>query len=147
VTPASYPWHPGNLRSAAAKQIKSLIQNSVNKVTEGARLVDETGEVLSDIVTRVKKVTDVVADIAVSSGERAAGIDQVNTAVTSMDRTTQQDTALVEQSSAAAQALTEQAASLSELMARFWVQGVAAKQSSPVMKTAAGAGSPRRRAG
>jgi len=106
---------------AAAKEIKGLIQDSVGKVTEGARLVDETGRALGEIVVGVKKVTDVVAEIAVSSREQASGIEQVNKAVTSMDVTTQQNAALVEESSAAAQALTGQAAKLSDLIARFQV--------------------------
>jgi methyl-accepting chemotaxis protein len=107
--------------AAAAKEIKVLIQDSVGKVTEGTRLVDETGKVLGEIVIGVKKVTDVVAEIAVSSNEQASGIDQVNKAVTAMDSVTQQNAALVEESSAAAQALTVQATSLAELIARYQV--------------------------
>jgi methyl-accepting chemotaxis protein len=107
-------------RSAtAAKEIKSLIQDSVGKVTDGTRLVDETGVVLGEIVTGVKRVTDVVAEIATSSREQAAGIDQVNRAVTTMDTVTQQNAALVEQASASAQALSEQAANLTALIARY----------------------------
>ena len=109
--------------AAAAKEIKALIRDSVGKVTEGARLVDETGKVLDEIVLGVKKVTDVMAEIAVSSREQASGIEQVNQAVASMDTTTQQNAALVEQSSSAAQTLTGQAAKLAELIARFQVAG------------------------
>jgi methyl-accepting chemotaxis protein len=109
-------------RSAqAAKEIKALIQDSVGKVTEGTKLVDESGRVLAEIVTGVKKVTDVVAEIAASSREQAAGIEQVNKAVTSMDAVTQQNAALVEQASAAAQALTEQARNLSQLIEDYRV--------------------------
>jgi methyl-accepting chemotaxis protein len=109
-------------RSAqAAKEIKSLIQDSVGKVSEGSRLVDESGRMLVDIVNGVKKVTDVVAEIAASSREQASGIDQVNRAVTEMDAVTQQNAALVEQASAATQALTEQAESLTTLLARYRV--------------------------
>jgi len=109
-------------RSAgAAKEIKALIQDSVNKVSEGAKLVDESGKVLSEIMTGVKKVTDVVAEIASSSHEQASGIDQVNKAVVSMYEVTQQNAALVEQAAAAAQALAEQAGVLTELMARYRV--------------------------
>jgi methyl-accepting chemotaxis protein len=115
-------------RSAeAAKEIKGLIQDSVGKVTEGTRLVDESGKVLGEIVTGVKKVTDVVAEIAASSREQASGIEQVNKAVTSMDEVTQQNAALVEEASAAAQALTEQAANLSELIAHFKVGAATAR--------------------
>ena len=107
-------------RSAgAAKEIKILIQDSVAKVSDGARLVDDSGKALGEIVTGVKKVTDVMAEIAASSMEQASGIEQVNKAVTSMDTVTQQNAALVEQASAAAHTLTEQAASLTELIARY----------------------------
>jgi len=109
-------------RSAeAAKEIKTLIQDSVGKVTEGTKLVDESGKVLAEIVTRVTKVTDVMAEIASSSREQAAGIEQVNKAITMMDEVTQQNAALVEEASAAAQALTAQAANLTQMIARYQV--------------------------
>jgi len=109
-------------RSAeAAKEIKSLIQDSVGKVTEGTKLVDQSGKVLAEIVVRVKQVTDVMAEIAGSSREQASGIEQVSKAVTMMDVMTQQNAALVEEASAAAEALNEQAASLMQLMARYHV--------------------------
>lgn len=107
-------------RSAgAAKEIKALIQDSVGKVTEGTKLVDESGKVLGEIVTRVKKVTDVMAEIADSSREQASGIEQVNRAVTSMDAATQQNAALVEEATAAARALSDQATSLMTLIGRY----------------------------
>ena len=107
-------------RSAvAAKEIKALIQDSVGKVSEGTKLVDESGKVLGEIVTRVKKVTDVMAEIADSSREQASGIEQVNKAVTSMDAMTQQNAALVEEATAAARALSEQATSLMKLMEMY----------------------------
>jgi methyl-accepting chemotaxis protein len=109
-------------RSAeAAKEIKTLIQDSVAKVTEGTKLVDESGRVLAEIVTRVTKVTDVVAEIANSSRAQASGIEQVNKAITAMDGVTQQNAALVEEASAAAQTLTEQAANLMQLIGRYQV--------------------------
>jgi methyl-accepting chemotaxis protein len=109
-------------RSAeAAKEIKTLIQDSVGKVTEGTKLVDESGKALGEIVIRVKKVTDVMAEIASSSREQASGIEQVNKAITMMDDVTQQNAALVEEASAAAQALTEQASNLTQLIARYRV--------------------------
>jgi methyl-accepting chemotaxis protein len=123
--------------AAAAKEIKGLIQDSVGKVTEGSRLVDETGKVLGEIVMGVKKVTEVVAEIAISSREQAAGIDQVNKAVTLMDGATQQNAALVEESSAAAQALTAQAAGLAQLIARFRVGDSPATQSHDPSRGAA----------
>jgi methyl-accepting chemotaxis protein len=110
-------------RSAeAAKEIKTLIKDSVGKVTEGTKLVDDSGKVLAEIVMRVKKVTDVMAEIASSSREQASGIEQVNKAITMMDDVTQQNAALVEEASAAAQALTEQASSLTQLIARYRVE-------------------------
>ncbi|HTB65637.1 MAG TPA: methyl-accepting chemotaxis protein [Steroidobacteraceae bacterium] len=107
-------------RSAeAAKEIKALIQDSVRKVNEGTKLVDQSGEVLGEIVLRVKKVTDVIADIANSSREQASGIEQVNKAVTAMDAMTQQNAALVEEAAAAATALNEQATSLTRLIGHY----------------------------
>jgi methyl-accepting chemotaxis protein len=109
-------------RSAqAAKEIKGLIQDSVGKVAEGSKLVDESGRALGEIVVGVKKVTDVMAEIASSSREQASGIDQVNKAITMMDDVTQQNAALVEEASAAAQALTEQASNLTQLISGYRV--------------------------
>ncbi len=111
-------------RSAeAAKQIKILIQDSVGKVDEGARLVDDSGRVLLEIVGGVKKVTEVVAEIAASSREQASGIEQVNLAVTAMDTVTQQNAALVEQASSAAQAMSHEASELLRLIERYHVGG------------------------
>ncbi|MGA2779205.1 MAG: methyl-accepting chemotaxis protein [Steroidobacteraceae bacterium] len=119
-------------RSAqAAKEIKTLIQDSVGKVNEGARLVDESGKVLGGIVSGVKKVTDVVAEIAASSREQAAGIEQVNDAVTAMDTVTQQNAALVEEASSAAQALTEEAANLMRLIERYHLSSAPESISAP----------------
>ena len=107
-------------RSAgAAKEIKALIHDSVGKVNEGSKLVDESGAVLRDIVGGVQKVTEVMAEIASSSREQASGIEQVNRAITVMDNMTQQNAALVEQASAAAETLSEQAQSLTQLIARY----------------------------
>ncbi len=93
----------------------------MGKVTEGTKLVDESGKALAEIVVRVKKVTDVMAEIASSSREQASGIEQVNKAITMMDDVTQQNAALVEEASAAAQALTEQASNLTQLISRYRV--------------------------
>jgi methyl-accepting chemotaxis protein len=111
-------------RSAeAAKEIKGLIQDSVTKVGEGSKLVDESGEVLDGIVGAVKKVTDIVAEIAAASQEQATGIEQVNKAVISMDEVTQQNAALVEESAAAAEALSQQAEGLTQTMGKYRVDG------------------------
>jgi methyl-accepting chemotaxis protein len=112
-------------RSAqAAKEIKALIHDSVRKVNEGSKLVGESGKVLRDIVVDVKKVTGVMAEIASSSREQASGIEQVNKAITMMDSVTQQNAALVEQATAAAHALNEQALNLTQLIARYKVSDV-----------------------
>jgi methyl-accepting chemotaxis protein len=109
-------------RSAgAAKEIKALIHDSVGKVTEGSKLVDESGAVLRDIVGGVRRVTEVMAEIADSSREQASGIEQVNRAIATMDNMTQQNAALVEQASAGAEALSEQAQSLTRLIERYKV--------------------------
>ena len=107
-------------RSAqAAKEIKSLIKDSVEKVEEGSRLVGDSGNTLEEIVTAVKKVSDIIAEIAAASQEQSAGIEQVNKAVTQLDETTQQNAALVEQAAASSEALDEQARALTELMVFF----------------------------
>ena len=114
-------------RSAtAAKEIKALIQDSVAKVDEGSKLVDESGRTLEEIVNAVKKVTDIVAEIAAASREQSSGIEQVNKAVMQMDQTTQQNAALVEEASAASQAIVEQAQSLNGMIARYNVGGESA---------------------
>ena len=111
-------------RSAtAAKEIKGLIQDSVRKVDEGSVLVAQSGATLDQIVSAVKKVTDIVAEIAAASQEQSAGIEQVNKAVMQLDELTQQNAALVEEASAASQSMAEQARSLNETMARYEISG------------------------
>jgi methyl-accepting chemotaxis protein len=113
-------------RSAtAAKEIKALIVDSVSKVEEGSRLVDESGKTLEEIVNSVKKVTDIVAEIAAASREQSSGIEQVNKAVMQMDTTTQQNAALVEEAAAASQAIVEQAQSLAAMVEHYDVGGEA----------------------
>jgi methyl-accepting chemotaxis protein len=102
--------------AGAAKQIKALIQDSVGKVDEGTKLVDESGKVLGEILVRVKKVTDVMAEIANSSREQASGMEQVNKALSAMDAMTQQNAVLVEEAKAAALALSGQATNLLKLI-------------------------------
>ncbi|MEY4761515.1 MAG: hypothetical protein RLZZ200_1371, partial [Pseudomonadota bacterium] len=110
-------------RSAtAAKEIKGLIQDSVKKVDEGSVLVTQSGATLEQIVSAVKKVTDIVAEIAAASQEQSAGIEQVNKAVMQLDELTQQNAALVEQASAASQSMADQARGLNETMARYRVE-------------------------
>jgi methyl-accepting chemotaxis protein len=109
-------------RSAtAAKEIKELIQDSVRKVEDGSVLVTQSGHTLEKIVAAVKKVSDIVAEIAAASREQSSGIEQVNRAVMQMDELTQQNAALVEEATAASQAMAEQVRGLNEMLARFQV--------------------------
>ncbi|MGY6519268.1 MAG: methyl-accepting chemotaxis protein [Lysobacteraceae bacterium] len=110
-------------RSAdAAKQIKGLINESVAKVDDGSSLVGEAGATMKDIVEQVRRVTDIIAEIAAASDEQASGIEQVNGTVVQMDEVTQQNAALVEEASASARALEEQAGELSRAVAVFRLQ-------------------------
>ena len=107
-------------RSAvAAKEIKVLIQDSLHKVNAGSALVNRSGETLQGIVGSVKRVTDIVGEIAAASGEQSTGIEQVNTAMTQMDQVTQSNSAQPEELSATAESLSEQAAHLLELVSAF----------------------------
>ncbi|WP_435945423.1 methyl-accepting chemotaxis protein II [Dryocola sp. BD586] len=107
-------------RSAqAAKEIKSLIEDSVSRVDTGSVLVESAGETMSDIVSAVTRVTDIMGEIASASDEQSRGIDQVALAVSEMDRVTQQNASLVEESASAAAALEEQASLLTQSVAAF----------------------------
>ncbi len=120
-------------RSAtAAKEIKELINDSVDKVKTGTELVDESGKSLAEIVASVKRVADIVAEISAASEEQASGIDQVNTAVTQMDTSTQQNAALVEEAAAASKAMEQQAQLLVEKVSFFSASGAAAPTATPV---------------
>jgi methyl-accepting chemotaxis protein len=120
-------------RSAtAAKEIKDLIHDSVEKVKAGTELVDESGKSLTEIVASVKRVADIVAEISAASEEQASGIDQVNTAVTQMDTTTQQNAALVEEAAAASKAMEQQAQVLVEKVSFFSVMGGVTQATVPV---------------
>jgi methyl-accepting chemotaxis protein len=115
--------------ASAAKEIKVLIGESGELVTIGSDMVNRSGQVLAEIVDGVKKVTDIVAEIAAASQEQSAGIDQVNNAVSQMDEMTQQNAALVEEAAAAARAMQEQAAELRAQMSFFQMPGSAAPAS------------------
>ncbi|QNK02549.1 methyl-accepting chemotaxis protein [Dyella telluris] len=113
-------------RSAtAAKEIKALIGDTVDKVQAGSALVDESGQVLAGIVDSVKRVTDIVAEMAAAAQEQSSGIDQVNRAVMQMDEVTQQNAALVEEAAAAARAMQEQADQLQLQVGFFRLAGKA----------------------
>ncbi|WP_422843983.1 methyl-accepting chemotaxis protein [Acidovorax sp. M2(2025)] len=109
-------------RSAeAAREIKSLIGASVERVEAGSALVDRAGQTMSDVVTAITRVTDIMAEISAASSEQSQGVDQVNEAVTQMDQATQQNAALVEEMAAAATSLNHQAAELVNVVSAFKV--------------------------
>jgi methyl-accepting chemotaxis protein len=117
--------------AAAAKEIKSLIEDSVGKVQDGSRLVEEAGRTTQEIVTSIKRVTDIMAEISAASLEQSSGIEQVNVAITQMDDVTQQNAALVEEAAAAAESLEEQAQQLVGVVARFKLEASAKTQAAP----------------
>jgi len=111
-------------RSAeAAKEIKALINTSVQKVDSGAKLVSQAGDTMNEIVQSVRRVADVISEITAAAGEQSTGIAQVNNSVANLDQMTQQNAALVEQSAAAAQSLREQADQLAQAVAVFKLAG------------------------
>ncbi|BEV16847.1 methyl-accepting chemotaxis protein [Herbaspirillum sp. DW155] len=121
--------------AAAAKEIKSLIDTSVERVENGSRLVEQAGATMSEVVASVRRVTDVVAEITAASGEQSDGIEQINQAIVQMDEVTQQNAALVEQAAAAAQSLQEQSGRLQETV------GIFKLSSNDLRRTCSGAAS------
>jgi len=105
--------------AAAASDIKGLIQSSVTAVDGGVRHVEEAGTAMKDIVGSVQRVGDIIGEITAAASEQSAGIGQVNSSVGEIDRMTQQNAALVEESAAAAESLREQAARLSQVVQQF----------------------------
>ena len=105
--------------AAAAKEIKDLIRDSVNKVNDGTDLVNKSGQTLSEIVSSVESVTQMMQEIADAAREQTSGIEQVNTAVTQMDEMTQQNAALVEEASAAGEAMSDQANNMNKVVEFF----------------------------
>ncbi|NNJ94470.1 MAG: methyl-accepting chemotaxis protein, partial [Halobacteria archaeon] len=119
-------------RSAtAAREIKDLIKDSVDKVEEGSRLVDKSGRTLEEIVSSVQQVSDIIAEIAAASEEQSAGIVQVNGAIAQLDEMTQQNAALVEEAAAASQSMGEQARDLNEQVSFFTINEKADTQKNP----------------
>jgi methyl-accepting chemotaxis protein len=111
-------------RSAeAAKEIKELINNSVQRVEQGSALVDQAGATMTEVVSAIRRVTDIMGEISAASTEQSAGVSQVGEAVTQMDQATQQNAALVEESSAAASSLNQQAGDLVQAVAVFKLAG------------------------
>ena len=111
--------------AAAAREIKGLIADSVEKVETGGRLVAQAGTTMQEVVASVQRVTDIMAEISAASGEQSAGIGQVNQAIAQMDQVTQQNAALVEEAAAAAESLQDQAGGLSTLVGTFRLRDAA----------------------
>jgi methyl-accepting chemotaxis protein len=107
-------------RSAeAAKEIKTLITDSVSRVDQGSALADQAGTTMQEVVASIRRVTDIMGEISAASSEQSQGVAQVGDAVTLMDQATQQNAALVEESAAAAMSLREQAQHLNQLVSTF----------------------------
>jgi len=120
--------------AAAAREIKALIGDSVEKVGTGSRLVDEAGATMQEVVASVQQVTAIMAEISAASGEQSAGIAQVNDAITQMDQVTQQNAALVEQAAAATESMQEQAHSLAEAVSVFRLAQGTAPAAAPARR-------------
>jgi methyl-accepting chemotaxis protein len=109
--------------AAAAKEIKTLIGDSVDKVAVGSKLVGEAGSTMDEVVASVRRVTDIMGEITAASQEQSAGIEQVNQAIAQMDQVTQQNAALVEEAAAAAESLQDQAGNLAQVVSVFKLDG------------------------
>ncbi len=109
--------------ASAAKEIKELIGNSVEKVEVGSKLVEQAGQTMAEVVSSVQRVTDIMAEISTAGDEQSAGIEQINQAVSEMDTVTQQNAALVEEAAAAAEAMQQQAANLERVVSVFRLDG------------------------
>ncbi|WP_420476969.1 methyl-accepting chemotaxis protein [Noviherbaspirillum sp. ST9] len=121
--------------ASAAKEIKALIDDSVEKVDTGSRLVDQAGTTMTEIVDSVKRVTDIMGEIMAASTEQTTGIEQINQAITQMDEVTQQNASLVEEAAAASEALREQSASLAGVVSVFKIEGGVPPVQSAVRET------------
>jgi methyl-accepting chemotaxis protein len=120
--------------AAAAKEIKELIGASVEQVEAGTKLVDKAGATMEDVVTSIRRVTDIMGEITTASQEQSGGIEQVNRAIGQMDAVTQQNAALVEQSAAAATSMQDQAMKLAQVVSVFKLEPGAAGVPAAVMK-------------
>jgi methyl-accepting chemotaxis protein len=121
--------------AAAAKEIKTLIGDSVEKVDTGAKLVDQAGATMDEIVASVKRVTDIMGEITAASQEQTSGIEQINQAINQMDEVTQQNASLVEEAAAASQAMQDQASSLAQAVSVFKLSGNQTLANAPVRVT------------
>ncbi|MDD5299687.1 MAG: methyl-accepting chemotaxis protein [Gallionella sp.] len=137
--------------AAAAKEIKTLIGDSVEKVEGGSKLVAQAGQTMEEIVTAIKRVTDIMSEITAASQEQSQGIEQVNTAITQMDEVTQQNAALVEEAAAAAESLEEQAQNLAVSVGTFKMDShssgtaVARRETAPAARAPAHHAAPPRK--
>jgi methyl-accepting chemotaxis protein len=129
--------------ASAAKEIKALIQDSQDKVEQGSKLVNRSGDTLHEIVASVKKVSEIIGEIDSASDKQAQGIDQINSSIAAMDKNTQQNAAMVEQATAAAESMSEQARNMAELVKFFKVSGGAAPERPAKRTPAANGGRPR----
>ncbi|MDB5793883.1 MAG: methyl-accepting chemotaxis protein [Noviherbaspirillum sp.] len=118
--------------AAAAKEIKALIGDSVGKVDVGAKLVDQAGATMEEIVESVKRVTDIMGEIQAASQEQTTGIEQVNQAISQMDQATQQNASLVEQAAAASEAMQDQASKLAQVVSVFKLDSSQLTTSTPM---------------
>lgn len=123
--------------AAAAKEIKTLIDDSVSKADTGSRLVAEAGTTMVEVVDSVRHVTDIMSEIMAASQEQSAGIEQVNQAISQMDQVTQQNAALVEEAAAAAESLNEQAGRLAQAVSVFKLDGLKSSSSAAVSQRVA----------
>jgi methyl-accepting chemotaxis protein len=128
--------------AAAAREIKQLIGESTEKVEAGSKLVNDAGATMQEIVASVDRVTGIMAEITAASQEQTAGIEQINESIAQMDQVTQQNAALVEETSAASEAMQEQAAKLAQAVAVFRLDAAAASYAAPVAARAAPAARP-----
>jgi methyl-accepting chemotaxis protein len=123
--------------AAAAKEIKTLIGDSVDKVDVGSRLVEQAGKTMAEVVDSIARVTGIMNEITTASDEQRDGIEQVNQAITQMDTVTQQNAALVEQAAAAAASMQQQSARLSEAVGVFKLNNLAAPRPAPALRRVA----------
>jgi len=132
--------------ASAAKEIKSLIEDSVGKVDAGGKLVDDAGKTMGEIVSSVKRVTDIMSEIAAASQEQSSGIEQVNQAIAQMDEVTQQNAALVEEAAAAAESLQDQAGKLTEAVSVFKLEGAYSVRPAPSVRQGSSTALPKPKA-
>ena len=122
--------------AAAAREIKTLIDDSVDKVAVGGKLVEQAGDTMNEVVSSIRRVHDIMGEITAASTEQSDGIEQVNQAIVQMDSVTQQNAALVEEAAAAAESLQDQAANLSGLVSAFRLGAGGSVSVSPTQRKA-----------